>query len=178
MDTDERFRTLYDLTYRQTAAKVTAKCRSMADADDLLQEIYLELYRIIRKRGADYVKDPERLVGRLTKQKLARYYRKLAASREVYFEPDEDGNEPDIADIESLSVEEIVADNEIIDRTRRLLETKNDKTRRIFHLYYRFGLTIPEIAQSMGTSESDVKNRIYRTLKEIREYWKGENNDG
>ena len=58
--------------------------------------------------------------------------------------------------------------------SEKYLSSKGDEVRKIFHLFYRFDLTIAEIARLLDTSESDVKNKLYRTLKEIRTYWKGE----
>ena len=71
-------------------------------------------------------------------------------------------------------MEEITEDRAVIDWTERYLAAKDDEVRRIFHLYYRFDMTIAEIAHMLGRSESYIKNKLDRTLKEIRTYWKGE----
>ena len=67
----------------------------------------------------------------------------------------------------------MTADREVLDWVNRYLTVKGETVRKIFHLYYRFGMTAPEIAALLGRSEADVKNKLYRTLKEIREHWKG-----
>ena len=174
MHREERFRQIYTLTYRKTAAQIMAGARQTADAADLIQEVYLELYQIILRRGADYIREPEALTARLTKQVLARYYRKMSRRPEVYAEPSEDGITAELPDIEAASVEEITEDRAVIAWTEQYLAGRGDEVRRIFHLYYRFGLTIPEIARLLGKTESDVKNKLYRTLREIRTHWKGE----
>ena len=173
MDVEEQFRKLYEETYSTIAPMVIARCRQTADAGDILQEVYLELYRILQRRGVNYVKEPEALLKRLLQQKLFRYYRTLSRRQEVYASPAEDGTEAETADIHALSVEEITADREVLDWVDRYLTVKGETVRKIFHLYYRFGMTAPEIAALLGRSEADVKNKLYRTLKEIREHWKG-----
>ena len=75
MHPEERFRQIYARTYRKTAAQIMAGARQTADAADLIQEVYLELYQIILRRGAAYIKSPEALMAKLAKQALARYYR-------------------------------------------------------------------------------------------------------
>ena len=40
---------------------------------------------------------------------------------------------------------------------------------KIFYLYYAEGLKITEIAKELKLKESAVKNKIYRTLKELKE---------
>lgn len=171
---EDEFRRIYDSTYSVAAAQVTAKCRRTADIGDILQEVYLELYRVLKKRGTEYIRDPKAFVAKLVKQKLAHYYRKHPWQHEVYDEPDEDGCMPELADIECLSVEEIAVDHEILQWTDHYLSAKGELYRKIFHLYYRFGMTLAEIAELLGRTEADVKNKLYRTLKEIREQWKGE----
>ena len=174
MSTEEIFRQIYDQTYRRTAAYITAKARQTADAADLIQQVYLELYDILRRRGASYIKNADAIMTRLTQQALARYYKKMGKLREVYEEPSEDGITAEIEDIESLSVEELTEDRAVLDWTEQYLASRGDDVRKIFHLFYRFDLTIAEIARLTDRSESDIKNKLYRTLKEIRTYWKGE----
>ena len=151
MTTDERFRQIYDSTYRQTAARILAKSRQSADAADLIQEVYLEVYAI-----------------------LQRYYRTMSRRQEVYDTSSEEEITAELEDIHALSVEEIAADREVLLWTDRYLQKRGEEVRKIFHLYYRFGMTLPEIARLLGRTESDVKNKLYRTLKEISTYWKGE----
>lgn len=174
MTGEEYFRQIYDMTYKRTAAFVIARSRQSEDAADLIQEVYLELYRIIQKRGNAYISNPEAMVRKLTNQTMARYYRSLSRRMEVYAEPSGDDITAEIGDIEALSVEEITVDNSVIEWTEQYLASRGSDIRKIFHLYYRFGMKISEIAEYLGKTESDVKNKLYRTLKEIRAYWKGD----
>ena len=176
MHIEKTFRQIYDKTYRRTAAQITAGVRQTADAADLIQEVYLELYRILCHRGISYIKSPEAFMAKLVKRVMASYYRRMRIKTncEVYDEPSEDGIMTETADIESLSVEEITEDRAVIAWTERYLASKDDDIQKIFHLYYYLGMTIGETAQLLGRSESYIKNKLYRTLKEIRTYWKGE----
>ena len=174
MTTEERFRQIYDQTYRKTAALITARSRQTADAADLIQEVYLELYRIISRRGVSYIKSPDAMIAKLTGQVLARYYKRMGRQREVYQAPSEEGITAETEDIEALSVEEITEGRAVLDWIDGYLASRGEDVRKIFHLYYRFGMKIPEIARMLGRTESDVKNKLYRTLKEIRTYWKGD----
>ena len=174
MTTEERFRQIYDTTYRQTAAQILAKSRQSGDAADLIQEVYLEVYTILQRRGQGYIRNPVALVGKITRQALARYYRTMSHRQEVYAVESEDGINAEMEDIHALSVEEIAADREVLLCTDRYLRKRGEEVRKIFHLYYRFGMTVPEIARLLGRTESDVMNKLYRTLKEISTYWKGE----
>jgi RNA polymerase sigma-70 factor (ECF subfamily) len=56
----------------------------------------------------------------------------------------------------------------------KLLEKKNEVIRKIFYLFYEENLTINVIAQTLHLTESNVKNKLYRTLKELKEIMEGE----
>ena len=174
MDIDSTFHQLYAQTYKLAASLITARCRQTADIGDILQEVYLELYRLLQRRGLDYIKEPEAIIRRLIKQQLFRYYRGFSRRQEVYSAPDDENCEVEPTDIESLSVEEIAEDRIVLDWTDRYLAEKGELYRKIFHLYYRYHVSVPDIARMLNMTEADVKNRLYRTLNEIRSHWKGE----
>lgn len=48
------------------------------------------------------------------------------------------------------------------------LKRKSADVRKIFYLYYSLELTISEIAVELEMTESNVKNKLYRTLAELR----------
>jgi len=174
MDIDSTFRQLYAQTYKLAASLITARCRQTADIGDILQEVYLELYRLLQRRGTNYIKEPDAIIRRIVKQQLFRYYRGFSRRQEVYSAPDDDNCEADLADIASLSVEEIAEDRVILEWTDQYLTKKGEVYRKIFHLYYRYSISVPDIARMLNMTEAEVKNRLYRTLKEIRNHWKGD----
>jgi RNA polymerase sigma-70 factor (ECF subfamily) len=56
----------------------------------------------------------------------------------------------------------------MLDSAGQFLTTKPEDVQKIFYLMYDVGLSISEIAQALSISESNVKNKLYRTLKELR----------
>ena len=52
--------------------------------------------------------------------------------------------------------------------TYAYIEQKPPDVKKIFYLFYNIGLSIPEIAGELSLSESGVKNKLYRTIKELR----------
>ena len=49
-----RFDEIYNSIYKTVLASITAKCGRVADIKDIAQETYLELYRVLCKRGANF----------------------------------------------------------------------------------------------------------------------------
>jgi RNA polymerase sigma-70 factor (ECF subfamily) len=56
----------------------------------------------------------------------------------------------------------------MLDEIRRFIEQKPQDVKKVFYLFYDAGHSIPEIAQLLSMSESNVKHKLYRTLKELR----------
>lgn len=173
-DTDavSRFEELYNSTERAVLAYITAKCGRTADIADIFQDTYLELFQVLQKRGADYVENPKAFVLRLAKQKIARHYSLLSRLRSTVSltAAGENGEEVDLTDLQAdaFLTEDFTVSQALLETARQLILQKPEDVKKVFYLYYGLGLTIPEIARELDMGESGVKNKLYRTLKELR----------
>ena len=171
-DTASRFDEIYNSTSKAVLAFITAKCRNTADVGDILQDTYMELYQVLIKRGAEYVTNEKAFVLRIAKQKLARYYSLLERLRLFVSmtASNEDEEEVELSDFEAsnFSMEDYAVNQDILDKARKFIQSKSEDIKKVFYLFYDVGLSIPEIAKSLSMSESSVKNKLYRTLKELQ----------
>ncbi|MCL2037218.1 MAG: sigma-70 family RNA polymerase sigma factor [Oscillospiraceae bacterium] len=176
-----RFDEIYNSTHRSVLAYITSKCSGFADIQDIFQETYLELYQILNKRGADYITDEKALLFRLAKQKIANSYsllkrlqvlvknQKREAISEIESEVDESALKAD-----PFLTEEYVVNQILLESVRKYINSKPDTVKKVFYLFYDLELSIPEIAEKLSLTESDVKNKIYRTIKQIRKQFLNE----
>ena len=167
-----RFDEIYDSTRKDVLAFIAARCGRTADISDIFQETYVELYKTLVNRGADYVTHEKALVMRIAKRKLAKHYsllKRLKMFVSMNF-VNEDDEEVDLAEFEAddFSTEEFTVNNILLENARQFIKSKPEDVRKVFYLMYDVGLTIPKIAQTLSMSESNVKNKLYRTLKELR----------
>ena len=72
------------------------------------------------------------------------------------------------------STEDYVVNQILIENARKYIRQKPADVEKIFYLFYDIGLTIPEIAKNLSMSESSVKNKLYRTVKELQNLLKKE----
>lgn len=167
-----RFNEIYDSTYRVVLSLVTVRCSNTADIQDIVQDTYVELYRCLDKRGVDYIKNDKAFVLRIAKQKLSRYYSLMERLR--IFIPmtviNQDGDEVELSDLEldAFLTEDFITNQIMLDEVRRLIQSKPQDVKKVFYLFYDVGHSIPEIAKALSMSESNVKHKLYRTLKELR----------
>jgi len=168
-----RFDEIYDSTSKPVLALITAKCGNTADIRDIYQETYMELYQVLSKRGVDYVTNDKALVLRIAKRKVARYYSLVERLRNFISASITTDNydEADLFDIESdaFLTEDFTIKQDILEVAKQHIQSKPEDVQKVFYLMYDVDLSIAEIAQVLGISESNVKNKLYRTLKEIRD---------
>jgi RNA polymerase sigma-70 factor (ECF subfamily) len=167
-----RFGEIYDSTNKAVLAFITSKCGRTADISDIFQDTYMELYKILINRGENYIENEKAFMLKIAKRKVARYYSLLERMR-IFVSmstTNEDGDEVDLSDFQAdaFLAEDFSVNHVLLDTVRQFLESKPEDVQKAFYLMYDVELTIPEIAKELGISESNVKNKLYRTLKEIR----------
>jgi len=167
-----RFDEIYGSTNKTVLAFITAKCGRTADISDIFQETYVELYKILANRGVDYVTHEKALVMRIAKRKIAKNYSLLERLKNFVSmaSVNDDGDEVDLADFEAdnFLTEEFTVNTILLENAWQFIKSKPEDVLKIFCLIYNAGLTISETAQTLSMSESNVKNKLYRTLKELR----------
>lgn len=174
-NTTNLFNQIYDSTNKKVFSYITAKCSSTSDISDIFQETYLEVYAALKKHGSDYVNNREAFVMKIAKQKIYRYYSLLDRMKSIVplFSPDENEEEVSIADLETndFTFENEESEKMTILQINQFLSQKPAGIQKIFVLFYYMDLSIPEISKLLSMSESNVKNKLYRTLKDLRKLY-------
>lgn len=150
----DKFDVVYNESYKDISRYVVLNANNIGDVKDILQNIYLEVYKNI-----DKVSDKNYVFG-IAKNVLKKYYRFKFLRKD----------DTEITDnIKSnINLEKKVMDKFDTELVWKYLKKKNNNIAKIIYLYYYEDFTIKEIANSLNLTESNVKNYIYRTLKELR----------
>ena len=173
-DIVSRFGEIYDATRRQVLAYITSKCRYTDDISDIFQETYMDFYRVLNNRGEGHVKCMMAYIMNIARRKIARHYTLL--ERLKLFVPmtveGEEGEYVELTDFvpDSFLLEDFAINQLMVEAAWQYLKQKPQEVKKVFYLYFEAGLKITEIAEALGLTESNVKNKLYRTLKELREY--------
>ena len=77
-----------------------------------------------------------------------------------------DSVEQEIPD--NFSIEDVVVTKEIAQKVWEYIKKKDILTTKIFYLYYYNELKLSQIAAELNITEQNVKNKLYRTLNELR----------
>lgn len=165
----EKFNEIYDKTYNNVLKFVVCKCSNMDDVNDIVQEIYIELYKKLMK--ANDIQNIDSYILGIAKNKINKHYgllykfKMLSLNSHDVKEQEIIENIPSDIDVEDITIKAM--DLEIIWKE---LRKKKLIVQKIFYLYYNLDFTIKEIARELSLGESYIKNCLYRTLKELQKF--------
>lgn len=167
------FEQIYQLTYDKVAFYVLSKCGKIPEAEEILQETYAELYKVLADKGVSYITVPEGFVMQLAKSKVFRYYSEMEQQRTfVFVETVGIFDTEDTWEVAQEAVaenwEDALIDKLTAEEVMAYLAEKDELTREIFYQHYFQDKNLQEIAKNYGLKESTVKMRLYRTLQELR----------
>ncbi len=176
VDVTSEFNKIYESTANKALAYISAKCGNPDDVGDILQETYMELYSVMLDKGCGFIDNEEAFVIDIAKKKIYKHYtaleRKKADLSLTMLTNDNGEVNLDIAP-EEFDIDDSLCTKELVEEISETLKTKSKEIRKIFFMRFSLDLPINEIAQLLGTNESNVKNKLYRTIKELREIYAG-----
>lgn len=163
---EEQLREMYDKTYNEALKYVVSKCRNMEDVQDIIQNSYFNLYKAMEK---DEIKDYKRYLFKIIKNEIFKTYGIIGILKNnisIFSLAEEIKMESE----GSSAIESKILCENIYDYLKR----KDILTFKIFMLYFKFDMKIIDISKKLKVSESNVKNRLYRTIKELKIVFKEE----
>lgn len=171
---DERFSLVYEMTYNEIRKYASCRCGDPQHLPDLLQEIYLEYYRTLRRKGCAYVRDDRALLMKIASRRAMRYYT-LKQRMRLLVPIQAAGENDSVTDTDipdPFSLEDAVITAEDSGNIAREISHLPAETRKIIYLYYAEDMKLPEIAAAMNmklsTVKTNVKTKLYRGVNKVR----------
>jgi len=158
-----------DLVFR-AAYRVT---QNEQDAEDVLQETFLSVYRNAEKFRGDskFSSWLYRIASNTALDLLRRRKRKEGEDVSFHDAEDEDGELDEPADANAPQPEETLLQSESLEEVRAALDAMPAKLRSAYLLYMADGLSLPEVAQELGIQLSAAKLRVHRARLFMTEYF-------
>lgn len=169
--TDQKFEKIYKDTYDYLLKFIVIKCYNINDVNDIIQDTYIELYKILKKNKKQ-IQNMDSFICGIAINIIKRYYHKKNKIVTLLNNDEENDIFNSIPD--DYNIEEKLITKENAERIWKYIENKDIDTIKIFYLYFRFDEKILDIAKELNLNESTVKNKIYRTLKEIKKNFEKE----
>ena len=134
----DKFNEFYKETYSNILRYIIIKCHNINDVNDIIQDVYLELWKIMNKKNIDDTNINSYLIG-IAINKIKKYYSLVMRIRDISLF-DKSNNELEIIDkidssfdIESL----LIKDEEWKSIWNFIKNKKNQDIPKVFYLYYK-----------------------------------------
>ncbi|MBQ6235887.1 MAG: sigma-70 family RNA polymerase sigma factor [Clostridia bacterium] len=157
------FDRVYESTYDNLLKYAMVHLSDPTDAEDAVQNVYVQFYRRIERYGHFDILSPEGFLKKMLKREIIKSYAEREQQRVRLISDADEDRIPDEEVFENAVVDRALAEE--IFRTAKALP---QETYRTFVLFYGFELTIPEIAEKLGVTKDTVKTRLYRARNALR----------
>lgn len=162
MNKKEEFESIYHATFNYISKQVFFKVAKLEDAEDIVQEVYMDFYKyIIDKRKT--VNHVQAYLLRMANNKLVHYYKHKQL--EITVEDDQSL----FNTIEEPShLEEDILNDLTCEEIWREVTHLSDIDQHILIDYYRFGFNFREISERYQMPESTIKTRCQNAIKQLK----------
>lgn len=161
---NEEFEKIYKNTYNYLLRFIVIKCYNINDINDIIQDTYIELYKIMKKNNKTIDNYNAFICGIATNIIKRHYYKK---NRILLFQSNED-NDVFYEFPDDFDLEQNIINKENVEKVWNHIKSKDINTGKIFYLYFGLDEKISDISNELNIKESTVKSKIYRTLKEVK----------
>lgn len=166
MNKTETFESIYRATFSTISKQVFFKVAKVEDAQDIVQEVYMDFYQYIIEKGKT-VDNVQAYLMQIANNKLAHYYK----DKTVEFTVEDDqalfNNISDPIDLEEEVLERIS-----LDEIWQEVLTLSEMDQHILIDYYRFGFNFREISERYNMPESTIKSRCQNAIHLLQDKFK------
>lgn len=157
------FETIYNATFDMLSKHVYFKVAKIEDAQDIVQEVYMDFYKYVSSKGKT-VENTQSYLIQMANHKLSSYYKNKLLETTIidddkFFNQIEDSVHLEEEVLEQLSLEEIWEE----------IKTLSEFDQHILIDYYRFGLNFREISERYQIPETTIKSRCQKSIKQLRD---------
>ena len=153
--TRDTFEFLYNNTYRNVLKYTICHCRNLDDVNDIVQDIYTELYqKTVNKKHINLDNAESYIIG-IAKNKIKKHY----SLAKISYIGSENENLSQYSE-NDIDIEKDLITKDNVMQVWNYLKNKSELTAKIFYLYYVIDVPIKEIAEELKITESNVKKKI------------------
>lgn len=167
----QAFRTLVQTYQTYIYQLVYSVVKNRADAEDVTQETFVQIYRALPQYEAKGFKT---WISRIALNKAIDYRRKTVRYREDAWLPDQQAPPENAADPPQPTVEQLVLTKEMRDQVQAHLQEVPDNYREVVKSYYFDHKSYSDIADEQGITVKTVESKLYRAKQWMRKRWKEE----
>lgn len=157
------FEKVYEQTYRSLLRYAIVHLDDPTDAEDALQNVYVDFYRRITQYGHIDILSPEAFLIRMLKREIIQNYRERERRRLRFVDEIREDQIP------SEHFEDVVMDRALAEEILKQAKLLPKEMYRTFVLYYGYEMSVSEIAKQLDVGKEAVKSRLLRARNSLKQ---------
>ncbi len=160
---DSYFEQVYEKTHRSLIRYAIVHLDDPTDAEDALQNVYVDFYRRIQQYGHFDILSPEAFLIKMLKREIIQNYKERERRRLRFVEEIKEDRIPE------EPFEDVVMDRALAEEIFRNAKALPKEMYRTFVLYYGYEMSVSEIASQLDVSKEAVKSRLLRARNILKQ---------
>ena len=157
------FEKVYEQTHRSLIKYAIVHLDDPTDAEDALQNVYIDFYRRITQYGHIDILSPEAFLIKMLKREIIQNYRERERRRLRFVDEIREDRIPE------ESFEDVVMDRALAEEILKQAKLLPKEMYRTFVLYYGYEMSVSEIAKQLNVSNEAVKSRLLRARNSLKQ---------
>ncbi len=173
---EQYFNTVYEQTNKSVSRFVVSKCGSIADAEDIIQNVYTRFFQRISQKGYEDIESPEAFLINIAKFECSSYFSAKKKNEKV--SSFAEYTEEEMVNIEAQmskpqkSLEDVMCNKVLAKQIFDDIMKGDPLTGQIFYLHFVCDMKLEDIASELDVKLSTVKNKLYRTIERQKKKFK------
>ena len=158
------FKTIYDMYWRYVLFIATKICRNEVDAQDILQDVFLKVFKNLHQ-----IDDEEKIKPWISIITTRECYNYLKKAKKFATDAEDSTVPEDMIDLdEDFIPEAYLQKKELSQRLIKIIDSLPTRQREAIFLYYYVGMKTNEIAQTQQCSIENVRKALYDARRNIK----------
>ena len=157
------FEKVYEQTHRSLIRYAIVHLDDPTDAEDALQNVYVDFYRRIQQYGHFDILSPEAFLIKMLKREIIQNYKERERRRLRFVDEIKEDRIPE------EPFEDVVMDRALAEEIFRNAKALPKEMYRTFVLYYGYEMSVSEIASQLDVSKEAVKSRLLRARNILKQ---------
>lgn len=157
------FERVYEKTHRSLIKYAIVHLDDPTDAEDAIQNVYVDFYRRITQYGHIDILSPEAFLIKMLKREIIQNYRERERRKLRFVDEIKEGHIPD------EPFEDVVMDRAMAEEILKQAKLLPKEMYRTFVLYYGYEMSVSEIAKQLDVSKEAIKSRLLRARNTLKQ---------
>ena len=157
------FEKVYEQTHRSLLKYAIVHLDDPTDAEDALQNVYVDFYRRVTQYGHIDILSPEAFLIKMLKREIIQNYRERERRRLHFVDEIREDRIPD------EPFEDTVMDRALAEEILKQAKLLPKEMYRTFVLYYGYEMSVSEITKQLDVGKEAVKSRLLRARNTLKQ---------